>query len=842
MAKIKMKYGIDLGTTNSAICRMENGEPTIKKTDTLKDTLPSCDYFNKKKSLIVGDAAYEALRSDRARATKKWSAGNSNVFIEFKRTMGLDTQYESSNMERSYISEELSAEVLKTLKSFVGDDTVDAAVITIPAKFKAPEIAATMRAAKMAGIEYCSLLQEPIAAAFVYGLQDKSDAEGITYFLVFDFGGGTFDAALLKSDEGILNVMDTEGDNYLGGKNLDYAIVDQIIIPYLKDNYSIDAIMADEKKREILRDAVKYYAEQAKNQLSFKSSVDIISQLDEFGEDDVGEPIEIDMTITAEQLQQVLSPIFQKAVDIVKGLLQRNNLKGSELGSLILVGGPTHSPILRQMLKEQVTPNVDTSIDPMTAVAKGAALYATTQEYEIGAQTKDNELSVAVELGYESTSVQPSEYVIVKLIPSESKGVEGKNLSFEVTYSDGGWSSGKLALTATGDAVECKLREGRANAFYLTVYDETGNKLPCFPNELTIIQGSQVGSATLPYNIGIEAYDSLSERNVFVSLKGLEKNQALPATGVRNGLKVPHALNPGNANDIMKIPIYQGEYNNEGSSAIYNDHVFDVIITGDDVPALVPQNSEIDITLKVNNSQGYHIEVLFVTLGESFEKDITIESRSVITYADWLRQFNEAQNKLRRMKRSGKIDASEFAEAEKMLTDLDQRKEVEGSKDDDREHLLADLRRAFLKLEEVEKSHEWDTVEAELREEYDRLERANNEFGNRFDEPVNEMHRLVDHTIRSHDVTMARQVKNDCHALWVEAAMPGILAAYVDHFDKNFGRLQWRDKAQARQLISKAQQLMNQNAEVEEVRQVVIRIMNLLPDEERSSSNLPQIR
>lgn len=292
----------------------------------------------------------------------------------------------------------------------------------------------------------------------------------------------------------------------------------------------------------------------------------------------------------------------------------------------------------------------------------------------------------------------------------------------------------------------------------------------------------------------------------------------------------------------MKIPIYQGEYNNEGSSAIYNDHVFDVIITGDDVPALVPQNSEIDITLKVNNSQGYHIEVLFVTLGESFEKDITIESRSVITYADWLRQFNEAQNKLRRMKHSGKIDASEFAEAEKMLTDLDQRKEVEGSKDDDREHLLADLRRAFLKLEEVEKSHEWDTVEAELREEYDRLERANNEFGNRFDEPVNEMHRLVDHTIRSHDVTMARQVKNDCHALWVEAAMPGILAAYVDHFDKNFGRLQWRDKAQARQLISKAQQLMNQNAEVEEVRQVVIRIMNLLPDEERTSSDLPQIR
>lgn len=839
MAKLKMRYGIDLGTTNSAICKMENGDPTIKKTDNSSDILPSCISFNRKKMLHVGITAQNDLRQDRSRATKTWNNNNSNVFIEFKRTMGLDTVYESSNMGRGYNSEELSAEVLKTLKSFIGDDTVDAAVITIPAKFKAPEIAATMRAAKLAGIENCSLLQEPIAASMAYGLTtDKKDG----YWLVFDFGGGTFDAALLHVEDGIMQVKDTEGDNYLGGKNLDYAIVDQIIIPYLKENYTIDGILADENKREILRDAVKYYAEQAKNQLSFKPTVDIMNQLDEFGEDDEGEPLELDMVITAEQMQQVLSSIFQKAVDIVKELLQRNNLKGSELGSLILVGGPTYSPVLRQMLKEQVTSNVDTSIDPMTAVAKGAALYATTQEYEIGAKVTSEELSVAIELGYESTSVQASEYVIVKLLPGESKGVNGKSLSFEVTSGDASWSSGKLALTATGDAVECLLKEGRANAFNLSVYDEIGNKLPCFPNELTIIQGSQVGSATLPYNIGIEAYDSLKERNVFVSLKGLEKNQSLPAVGVKNGLKVPHALNPGNINDKMIIPIYQGEYNNEGSSAIYNDHVFDVVITGDDVPALVPQNSEIDITLKVDNSQGYHIEVLFVSLGESFEKDITIESRSVITYNDWLRQFNEVQNKLRRMKRSGKIDASELEEAEKMLTDLDQRKEAEGSKDDDREHLLADLRRAFLKLEEVEKSHEWDTVEAELREEYGKLERANNDFGNRFDEPVRELHRLADDAINRRDIKMAREVKQDCHNLWIEAAMPGILAAYVDHYDKNFGRLPWRDKMQARQLISQAQQLMNQNADVEEVRQVVIRIMNLLPDDERTSSDLPQIR
>ena len=331
MAQIKMKYGIDLGTTNSAICKMENGEPTIKKTDTLKDTLPSCVSFTKKKVIKVGDSAYNDLRQDKSRASKKMSKMSENVFLEFKRTMGLDTQYESKNMERSFSSEELSAEVLKALKSFVSDDSINACVITIPAKFKTDQIAATKRAATMAGIDHCELLQEPIAASMAYGL---SSAKKDGMWLVFDFGGGTFDAALLKVEDGIMQVKDTEGDNYLGGKNLDYAIVDEIIIPYLKENYVIDDILEDDTKKQILRDAMKFYAEQAKNQLSFKDKCDVTSQLDEFGEDDEGTEIELDMVITKEQIAEVLSPIFQKAIDICKNLLSRNNLKGKDLDSL----------------------------------------------------------------------------------------------------------------------------------------------------------------------------------------------------------------------------------------------------------------------------------------------------------------------------------------------------------------------------------------------------------------------------------------------------------------------------------------------------------------------------
>ena len=829
-----MKYGIDLGTTNSAICKMENGEPTIKKTDTLKDTLPSCISFTKKKLSRVGDSAYNDLRQDRSRATKVWSSGNSNVFIEFKRTMGLDTKYASSNMERSYSSEELSAEVLKTLKSFIGDDTVDACVITIPAKFKAPEIAATMRAAKLVGIEHCSLLQEPIAASMAYGLT-TDNKNG--YWLVFDFGGGTFDAALLQVEDGIMQVKDTEGDNYLGGKNLDYAIVDEIIIPYLKENYAIDGIMANATKREILRDAVKYYAEQAKNQLSFKPSVDIMSQLDEFGEDGEGEPLELDMVITAEQMQQVLTPIFQKAVDIVKGLLKRNNLKGGDLSSLILVGGPTYSPVLRQMLKEQITANVDTSIDPMTAVARGAALYATTQEYDADIKASAEEQQVALELGYESTSVQPSEYVIVKLLSNESKGISSKSLMFEVTSGDGSWSSGKLALTATGDAVECVLKEGRANAFTIAVYDEIGNKLPCFPNELTIIQGSQVGSATLPYNIGIEAHDAVMDRDVFVPLKGLEKNQSLPAVGIRNGLKVPRQLNPGNETDRLIIPIYQGEMFTEGSSAIHNDHVTDIVITGDDVPAVVSAGSEIDITLKVDNSQGYHLDVFFVQLGETVEKDIVVDSRSVMSYKEWLQRFAEVQSKLRILKRTA--NSGELADAEEKIADLDRRKENEHSKDDDMQHLLDDLRRVSLALEKVEKNHEWETVETELRDEFDRLERANNETWSLHDDAaVAEMRRVVDQTIRMRDVRAAHEVLQDLSRLITQIALPAVLVGFLQQHQQQFGHYQWRNAAVAKQLLNQGMEMINGNPDWEEVRQVCVRIIDLLPIEEQEKVQL----
>lgn len=833
MAQVKMKYGIDLGTTNSAICKMENGEPTIKKTDTLKDTLPSCVSFTRKKVVKVGDSAYNDLRQDKSRATKRWAKGDDNVFIEFKREMGLDTPHETKNMGRSYSSEELSAEVLKTLKSFVADDSINAAVITIPAKFKADQIAATKRAATLAGIEHCELLQEPIAASMAYGLS-SAKKDGI--WLVFDFGGGTFDAALLKVEDGIMQVKDTEGDNYLGGKNLDYAIVDNIIIPYIQENFVVDSILEDEAKKNILRDAMKFYAEQAKNQLSFKEKCDITSQLDEFGEDDEGTEIELDMVVTQSDIEDVLKPIFQKAIDICKQLLRRNNLKGSDLDSLILVGGPTYSPVLRSMLKAQITPNVDTSIDPMTAVARGAALYASGIDSE--ALTPVANGTIALDLTYPSNSVELMEFVSIKVLPKECTGAVPAKLYVELTRNDKGWSSGKVEINEIGDVIECQLMEGKANSFAVVVYDEKGVTLPCFPNEVNIMQGIVVGNAVLPYNIGIEVHDDSRNKDVFMPLKGLEKNQPIPAIGVCNGLKTPQQLRPGMSSDELIIPIYQGENNAAGTSAIYNDHVFNVVVTGDDIPALIPANSDLDIIVKIDRSQMMKLEVTFPVIGETIEKDIEVGQRSGVDVDELHSRLNEAQRKLHALQATSCVSPNEISEAQSMIADVATRFEGEKSSEDGKMHLLADLRRAFLKMEEVENAHEWETLEAELREEFNRLEKANDDLGHKHDAQVAELRKRTDIAIRQKDVNMGRQVLDEIKAVFVGVTLIYQLVGFIRSYSANFNQCRWKDATRARQLLNQGQQMINDGPDVDTLHPLVCSVIDLIDEPEGKKPKL----
>jgi molecular chaperone DnaK len=175
--RTKIDCGIDLGTTSSAIARMENGVPRIIKSDMMKDTVPSCVHFNKRPSVLVGDQAMNVMIMDIQRSMKDFRKRETNTFTEFKRTMGTAHTYWSQHINKAFTSEELSAEVLKKLKSLVLDENLSAIVITVPAKFFSPQNEATIKAAKLAGFEQVELLPEPIAAIMGYGI-DAGEKNG----------------------------------------------------------------------------------------------------------------------------------------------------------------------------------------------------------------------------------------------------------------------------------------------------------------------------------------------------------------------------------------------------------------------------------------------------------------------------------------------------------------------------------------------------------------------------------------------------------------------------------------------------------------------------------------
>lgn len=818
MARNKIDYGIDLGTTNSAICRMEKGEPVVIKTDVLKDTMPSCISVNKKGSIKAGDSAYNTMKQDKRRATKSWHKGASNTYVEFKRTMATDTQYLCSNLHKSFSSEELSAEVLKTLKSFVTDEKFSSVVITVPAKFTVNQKTATMEAAKMAGFKHCELLQEPIAASMAYGVSSE-EKDGL--WMVFDFGGGTFDAALLKVEDGIMQVFDTEGDNYLGGKNLDYAIVDNIIIPYLQENYAIDGYLQDEEKKEVLRDAMKTYAEDAKNQLSFKDHEDIISNLGDLGEDEDGEEIELDLTLSQAQVFDVMRPYFQKAVDICKNLIQRNNLNGSLITKLILVGGPTHSPLIRQMLREQVTPNVDTSIDPMTAVATGAALYASTMDAEVS----DKEIKVGtvkLDVSYESTTVEMAEYVPVCL----AEGSSLNRVFVEFVRGDKAWASGKVEINSKGDVVELNLLEGKANSFNISCYDDKGNILPCFPNEITIIQGSVVGAAPLPYNIAIARWDRNKKRTVIRMAKGLEKNKPLPATGVINDLKTTSQLRPGLSSDVLTVPIHQVDdfEEAEGKSASLYEHVADVVITGEDVDTLMPADSLVDVTLKVDSSEQMRLEVRFLATGFTVEKvlDTSKKHRMEDTNEQISKGFAEAENAMKTLSESG-IDVNELQEELAAIR-------TDNENTTEKKEVLNHLRELLRKIEKLDAGTEWERVEKELREEFDKLEKAQDDLGNeRSARLVDQLRTQTDNAIRSKNVQVGREVLEQVTRLFVELTMLYQCMGIIHYCNERFASLHWKDSSRARQLVNRGMEQINNNPTTEGLRPIAAELLELLP-------------
>ena len=367
MERTTIDFGIDLGTTNSAIAVLDGVTPQIVKNNDDKDITPSAVYISKKGQIYTGDKAKNALERE---------ISQNDAFVEFKRRMGSDFTYDFPASGLRKRPEDLSAEILKSLRGDVAQRTgedVRAAVITIPAMFEQAQCAATKRAGELAGFEQTALLQEPVAASLAYGFQKEVSAKA--FWLVFDFGGGTFDAAVMKAEEGDIQIVNHGGDNFLGGADIDWAIIETLVLPELRKAGNFAGLKRGAKEWRAALARIKRSVETAKIELSRRETAELEGLA---LADSDGEPVEFEMTLSRGQVSDLAEPLIVRAADICRKVLAEKHLAPSALERVILVGGPTLSPYFREILEGNLGARLDHGVDPMTVVARGAGEISTS--------------------------------------------------------------------------------------------------------------------------------------------------------------------------------------------------------------------------------------------------------------------------------------------------------------------------------------------------------------------------------------------------------------------------------------------------------------------------------
>ncbi len=365
--------GIDLGTTNSVVAIMENGQPVVIPNQEGARTTPSIVAFTEKGETVVGQPAKNQMVTNHDNtiySAKRFigmrydEAGREIAKVPYKVIAGQHSDVRFSTRSGDFSPQEISARVLQKLKQAAEDylgTTVESAVITVPAYFNDSQRQATKDAGTIAGLKVERIINEPTAAALAYGLDKKK--EGLV--AVFDFGGGTFDISILEIGDGVFEVKATNGDTHLGGDDLDHALMDYIIAEYKKES-SID-LASDTMAVQRLKDA----AEKTKIELSSKME----SQVNlPFITADASGPKHLQMTISRAQLENITRPIIERAIAPCEAVIKDAGISKSQLSEVILVGGQTRMPFIVDMVKKVFGKDPSKGVNPDEVVAMGAAI------------------------------------------------------------------------------------------------------------------------------------------------------------------------------------------------------------------------------------------------------------------------------------------------------------------------------------------------------------------------------------------------------------------------------------------------------------------------------------
>lgn len=544
---MKNYIGIDLGTTNSAISAYDGETLRLFKSPDQNDVTPSAIFIDRRGNKYTGKRAYD----NAARAPD-------NAATLFKRLMGTSTPVKLPAVELTMSPEECSAEILRCLYGYLPEEIRNApdtgTVITVPAAFNQMQKDATMAAAEMAGLGKVALMQEPVAAVMSVMRHRKGD--GI--FLVYDLGGGTLDIAIAESINGRVSLLAHGGIAMCGGRDFDRLLLDNVVKPWLLQHFDLPEDFSTDKRYATLRHMATWAAEKAKIELS--SSDEAVVSLDDSElrvKDESGDDVYLDITITRAMFDALIADKLAESVAAARETMEKAGLSPHDIGRIVFVGGPTQYKPLRDQVAFELGIAASTDVNPMTAVAEGAAVFAESIDWASQNRGRKSGRGVlaagsGLELtfNYQARTPDAKAKVAVKLGGQALQGA-----AFQIDSLDTGWSSGKVALK-DGAIVELSLSRPGENLFKVFVFDAAGGPIQLEQDRIVIARtAAQIDAIPASHSIGVEALEKLGGRTVLDYL--VREGEPLP----KKGQKVFKAAEPlrAGAPGSIKLKLWEGD-------------------------------------------------------------------------------------------------------------------------------------------------------------------------------------------------------------------------------------------------------------------------------------------
>lgn len=646
--------GIDLGTTNSclAIPNNDHGFEIIENQADRMSVTPSAVLINGKGRMLIGQRAYNSQKVE-------------DLAIQFKRQMGTSKMISFSSAELEKTPEELSSEVLKQLRNDAEtrlNKPIENVVITVPAAFKTLQSEATNKAGKLAGFKNIILLQEPIAAAVAYGA--KPDAKD-KHWMVFDYGGGTLDVAIVSTLDNRLTVENSEGDNYFGGSDIDRMLFREIVVKKLIEaGYKVDEIFDENTSSgKSLARKIQLDCEACKIELSSKnSSLFEIFDID----DDNGEPIEFECEITRAELEALICDTVDRSINIAKKALEGAEITADKLDKILLVGGSTFIPLVRQRLTEVFGVDLDSSLNPMTVVAAGAAIYASTSvidvEEEVELTSADNAI---INLTYDPISSEETVNVIGKVANINDVDITKIKIDCAMSKDFSGvcWTSGWMELLDQNTGifdVDVLLQKGVLNYFRVLASDAKGTEITIENPHFEIKHNETVLKMSAPpatMSIGVQIRDPKSGYDILYHV--IKKNSPLPAQDDRT-FRLSRDIDPM-VDDSITIKIWEGE-NIQNPEA--NFPAGAITVKSSAMDRMIPKGTEVELTIIADENRnirvsGYIPDFDFIIPEETLRAESKVDLTERMEIVD--KKIQQSEVSIQRLKDQG-VDVSELEE------------------------------------------------------------------------------------------------------------------------------------------------------------------------------------